>query len=212
MTVRRGCRLPLEELAPYLLAPPDPPAAISWPKVFGNEHPLEIEVGFGKGMFLVNAAQMRPDVNFLGIEVERKLQLYAATRLAKRAYRNVRVVCSDARLFLPACVADRSVRAVHVYFPDPWWKQRHRKRRVFTPAFATQCVRVLESGGQLRLATDVADYFQLMVDTLGRFLDLRELTPPAPGEPAHDLDYLTNFERKYRQQQCPIYRALYERS
>src|SRR5262245_35465094 len=98
--MRKSPRLPLEQLAPYLLAAADPPAPIVWRDVFGNDHPVEIEVGFGKGLFLLRAAQTTPQVNFLGIEIMRKLQLFTATRMAKRNLRNIRLLKADARLFL----------------------------------------------------------------------------------------------------------------
>src|SRR5262249_11359572 len=84
VTVRRAQRLTLEQLAPALLALPEPPRPYPWPEVFGNEHPVEIEVGFGKGLFLVTATAACPEVNFLGIEIARKYQLFTATRLIKR--------------------------------------------------------------------------------------------------------------------------------
>src|SRR5437868_6164023 len=123
--MRRLNRLPLEELAPCLFTPPPEAAFLSWQQTFGNDHPVEIEVGFGKGLFLLTEAQKRPDVNFFGIEIERKYQLYAATRMVKRGLANVRLACGDARRFLHDFVPHRSVQAVHVYFPDPWWKKRH---------------------------------------------------------------------------------------
>jgi tRNA (guanine-N7-)-methyltransferase len=210
--VRRPRRLPPEELAPYLLAVPDPPAPLAWPAVFGNDRPVELEVGFGKGLFLLTAALACPDVNFAGVEIVRKYQLFTATRLAKRGLGNVRLACADARLFLRDCVPAASLQAVHVYFPDPWWKKRHHKRRVFTPEFAAQCARVLLPGGRLHVVTDVADYFGLMREALAPQASFRPLPPPEPEGPAHDLDYLTNFERKFRQQGRPIYRGLYERA
>ncbi|HEY7428663.1 MAG TPA: tRNA (guanosine(46)-N7)-methyltransferase TrmB [Gemmataceae bacterium] len=214
--MRRGPRLPLEELAPYLLPvpllPSPAPPTLDWREVFGNGHPVELEVGFGKGLFLLTAAQARSDVNFAGVEIVRKYQLFTATRLAKRELRNVRVACADVRLFLPACVATASLQAVHVYFPDPWWKKRHHKRRVFTAEFVRECARVLRPGGQLHAVTDVAEYAQVMTELLAGQTALHALPPPEAHEPAHDLDYLTNFERKFRQQGKPIYRMRYERS
>src|SRR5262249_8729343 len=154
-------------------------------------NPVEVEVGFGKGLFLLTEATARPGVNFVGVEIERKYQLFAATRTAKRGLRNVRLACGDARAFLRERVPDASVAAVHGSFPAPRWKRRHHKRRVFTEDFARQCVRVLSPGGRLHLATDVGDYFTLITEMLSSVAGLRVLPPPEPHEPAHDLDYLT---------------------
>src|SRR5262245_59542323 len=106
-------RLPLEELTPYLFEVPPTQGFLDWPTVFGNNHPVEIEAGFGKGLFLLRAGQSHPDVNFLGIEIERKYQLYTANRLAKRELRNVRVLCTDARAFFRDQIPAGSVQAVH---------------------------------------------------------------------------------------------------
>jgi tRNA (guanine-N7-)-methyltransferase len=202
----------LDELAPYLLDVPEPPTPIDPSLVFSNSHPIEIEVGFGKGLFLLMAAQACPDVNFLGIEIVRKYQLFTATRLAKRHLRNVRLLKTDARTFLRDCVVGDSLQAVHVYFPDPWWKRRHWKRRVFTPEFAGQCERVLRRGGRLHVATDVAAYFDSIRELVAQHTRLQSMTIPAMSEPSHDLDYLTNFDRKFRKSGKPVYRARWERS
>lgn len=228
MTVRRGPRLPLEELTPYLLGASGgrhPPVAVSnggltsptcqepldWRAVFGNDHPVELEVGFGKGLFLLTAAQSHPEINFAGVEIVCKYQLFTATRLAKRGLHNVRVACADALRFLPSCVATGSLQAVHVYFPDPWWKKRHHKRRIFTAEFVAECARVLRRGGQLHVATDVEEYAQVMSAVLAGQPALRPLPTPSEHKPTHDLDYLTNFERKFRKQGKPIFRMSYER-
>jgi tRNA (guanine-N7-)-methyltransferase len=219
--VRRSRRLPPEELAPYLLERPGlphphrPPAAgvvpelLDWQAIFGNDRPVELEVGFGKGLFLLNAARARPDVNFVGVEIERKYQLFAATRLARHRRSNVRVICADARPLLRDWLPAASLQAVHVYFPDPWWKKRHHKRRVFTDEFARECARVLRPGGVLSVATDVEDYAALVREVVAARTPLRELPPPQPSAAAHDLDYLTNFERKFRKQGKPIWRMHY---
>ena len=203
--MRGPVRLPLEQLQPYLFATPPEPAPLSWPAVFGNDHPVEIEVGFGKGLFLLTASQERPAVSFFGIEIVRKYQLFTANRLAKRNLQNVRVACADAREFLRDYVQAGSVQAVHVYFPDPWWKKRHHKRRLFTADFAASCARVLQPGGRLEVMTDVEEYFGVMQELLAQQPRLRLLPETERGG-----EYRTNFERKYRQAGKPIYGASYE--
>jgi tRNA (guanine-N7-)-methyltransferase len=150
-------------------------------------------------------------VNFIGVELARKYQLFAATRMAKRGLTNVRLAKADARSFLRDCVPSESCRAVHVYFPDPWWKKRHVRRRVFTAEFAAQCERILKPAGRLHLATDVAEYFSVMTDALSQATRLKALPPPEAKSPAHDMDYLTNFERKSAKAGRPICRGTYEK-
>lgn len=209
--MRRPVRLPLELLAPYLVEPPSEPGPLDLRALFGNDQPVQVEVGFGKGLFLVTAAQTLPAHNFLGIEISRKYQLFTANRLAKRRLTNVRLVRADARQFFREHLATASVHALHIYFPDPWWKRRHHKRRLFTEDFAAQCVRLLQPGGVLYLASDVADYFAYitqLLDACPGLVRRQELQPPLPGL---SVDYLTNFARKYRQQGRAIYQAQYER-
>ncbi len=209
--MRRAKRLPLHELGHFLLEPPEAPAFLDWQRIFGNDLPVEVEVGFGKGLFLITAAQAWPAVNFLGIEVLRKYQLYTATRLAKRSLKNVRLVKADAREFLRDRVPAASLQAIHIYFPDPWWKKRHLKRRVFTAEFAAQCQRTLRPGGRLFVVSDVEEYFTLISELLKQNTRLRLVPPADTNQPTHDLDYLTNFERKYRKEGRPVYRGTFQK-
>jgi tRNA (guanine-N7-)-methyltransferase len=204
--LRRAHRLSLEELAPYLLPLPDPPAPFDWPLIFGNYQPVEIEIGFGKGLFLLTTALAHPEVNYVGVEIVRKYQLFTANRIAKRSLSNVRLACADARTFLCDCVGTASCQALHVYFPDPWWKRRHERRRVWTPEFASNCSRVLAPGGGLYLATDVEAYFATMCELLDQQAQLRRL------EGTGALDSSTNFERKAQIAGKNIYRRVYRRS
>lgn len=201
---------PPPDAAPYTLAFPTAPVA--WADVFGDDRPVELEIGPGKGLFLANAAAARPDRNFVGVELARKYAGKAAERIAGRALANVRVVAGDARRFLGEFVPPRSLAAVHIYFPDPWWKKRHRKRRVFCEPFVADVARALVPGGDFHLATDVEEYFGVMREIMATHPEFPEQPPPAPTEPQHDLDYLTNFERKYRIEGRPIYRASYRRA
>jgi tRNA (guanine-N7-)-methyltransferase len=166
----------------------------------------------GKGLFLLTEATARPGVNFLGIEIVRKYQLYAATRYAIRKLPNVKTACADAKAVLRECVPAGSVSAVHVYFPDPWWKKRHRKRRVFTPEFAADAARVLRPGGRLHLATDVEEYFGVMTGIVRAMPAFRELTAETSTAPVEEAGFQTNFERKARLKGTPVWRAVFERA
>jgi tRNA (guanine-N7-)-methyltransferase len=178
---------------------------INWANLFGNTNPVELEIGSGKGLFLVSAAKSRPGVNYLGIELSRKYALQAAARLARNEVGNAKVWCGDGPLIMARLVPDQSLVGVHVYFPDPWWKTRHKKRRVFTGDLVREIERTLKPGGQLCVASDVEEYFRVICGLIAASGRFHELEPPAPSQPAHTLDYLTHFERKYRLEGRPIY-------
>jgi tRNA (guanine-N7-)-methyltransferase len=211
MTVPRQRRWPLEALKPYILEDTIAADQWDWRGVFHNEFPVEIEIGFGKGLFLINAAANAPQTNFLGIEIARKFQLLTATRLAKNGISNVRLIKADARLFLRDHVRSDSVRAIHVYFPDPWWKRRHIKRRLFTSNFVAQCERVLQRKGTLHIATDVSVYFEEMINLLQTARTMAPGSDQRILDSEHTTEYLTNFHRKFCLEGRQIFRATFER-
>jgi tRNA (guanine-N7-)-methyltransferase len=180
--------------------------------LFGRAAPLELEIGTGKGLFLRNAAARTPEHDFLGIEVARKYARFAAAGLAKRELGNAVMLVADAARFLEEYLPDASLAAVHVYFPDPWWKKRHRKRRILRGPVVRLIERRLAVGGKLHFWTDVQEYFETSLALIARETDLRG--PVAIGEtPAeHDLDYRTHFERRTRLRNQPVYRSLFLKS
>ena len=194
---------------PYTLDLTTCSTPVDWRTLFGNDHPVELEVGSGKGLFLANAAASDPGCNFLGIELARKYAGQAAERVAKLHLTNVKVLPGDALLFLSRYVPPQSLRVVHVYFPDPWWKKRHRKRRVFNEGLVVSIERGLVPKGELSVVTDVEEYFGVICELMAAHPLFEDIPIREPKTPEHDLDYLTNFERKYRIEGRPIYRKLY---
>lgn len=179
--------------------------------LFARPAPLEIEVGTGKGMFLVAATGQRGDHNFLGCEIARSYARLAASRLVRAGRANGIVVQGDAARLFHEILPDACATAVHVYFPDPWWKQRHRKRRVLKAPFLADIERVLKPEASLHFWTDVREYFEATLDLIAQTTSL--LGPLAvPEHPAeHEFDYRTHFERRTRLHQQPVYRAEFRR-
>jgi tRNA (guanine-N7-)-methyltransferase len=178
---------------------------IDFERIFGRPGPVHIEIGCGKAAFLLNQAKAQPDVNFLGIEWASRYYRYAVDRIGRWGLTNVRIIRADAAGLLNL-VPDSSVDCFHVYFPDPWPKRRHQKRRFFTPANLSQIIRALKTGGQLRIATDHLDYFQKimeLIDTQGDKLEKIDFLPAAGANQGEWLG--TNFERKYIKENRPIY-------
>ena len=170
--------------------------------------PLELEIGSGKGTFLVQQASQTPDINYLGIEWAKAFWRYAADRCRRHAMANVRLVRDDAAAFVRQYVPDQTFHQVHIYFPDPWPKKRHNKRRIVQAPFLRELHRVLEStsphdanAGVIRLATDHADYFEWMQIEAGKVEDIFIREPFVSPESASEGELVgTNFERKYRDQ------------
>ncbi len=133
---------------------------------FGRAGPTVLEIGFGMGQSLVEMARSRPDSNFIGIEVHRPGVGRLLHSVAELELSNIRVYCHDAVEVLRDCIPEASLDAVQIFFPDPWHKKRHKKRRLIQPAFVALLVSRLKPGGILHLATDWEDYAQQMMTVL----------------------------------------------
>ena len=179
---------------------------IDFVRIFGRPGPVHIEIGSGKGTFLLGQAQARPGDNFLGVEWARKYYRYAVDRIGRWGLANVRIIRTDAAGFLADSVPDGSVDCFHIYFPDPWPKKRHHKRRFICPANTEHLIRCLKTGGQLRIATDHADYFEQIKTVLADRSDTLEEIDFTKPDGAESGEWVgTNFERKYIKDQRPIY-------
>ncbi len=174
--------------------------------------PLEVEVGSGKGLFLQTASLATPEHNFLGVEVAYKYARFIAHRLAKREIPNAVAVHGDGLRLFRELIPSDALAAVHVYFPDPWWKARHHKRRVMTEAFLSDIVRTLQPGGRLHFWTDVKEYFDNTLELIAECTPLNGpiVVPERVAE--HDLDFRTHFERRMRLSGEPVYRSEFLKS
>lgn len=136
----------------------DPSYVLDVDRAFGRSAPLVVEIGSGRGEALVHAAAAHPELDFLGLEVYVPGVAQTLVTMRHVGVRNVRLLIVNAAEALTTMLPAGSVHELRVWFPDPWHKVRHRKRRLVTPAFATLAARVLEPGGVWRLATDWEDY------------------------------------------------------
>ena len=198
---------PTEDLAPWFLTLDDLDGALDWSEFYENDHPVELDVGCGRGLFLVNSATAHPETNYCGIEIDYREGRRTARRLKKRTMANARVLGGDARVTLEKLVKPRSVAAVHVYFPDPWWKRKHRRRRIFTDEFLELVARVLVPEGELHSWSDVGEYFQTIRDLVDHHGNFRVQPLPDLKDPEHDMDYLTSYDRKGRRAGSEIHRG-----
>ncbi len=186
-----------------LIEPDGSEGPIDFYALFGRPGPVHMEIGSGKGTFLVSQAAACPEINYLGIEWANKYCRYAADRLARRGLRNVRLIRTDAAAWIAGRVPRDSVEMVHIYFPDPWPKKRHHKRRFFCQRNLEILFERLVCGGIINAATDHADYFDQMQATA----DWAEKTGRAeridfirPAGAAEGETVGTNYERKYQKE------------
>ena len=180
--------------------------------LFEQTADLEIEIGSGKGLFVLNESGRVPERNYLGNEIAKKYCRFAAYRLAKNERKNAHMLSGDGLKFFREFLPDECAVAVHVYFPDPWWKERHRRRRVIQPEVVKDIQRVLVPGGIFHFWTDVEQYFE---ETIGIMADNTDMSPPihVPETPSeHDMDYRTHFERRMRKGEHDVFRAQFHKS
>jgi tRNA (guanine-N7-)-methyltransferase len=175
--------------------------------VFGSSVPLEVELGVGKGRFLLEWAAAHPEIGLVGVERVRKYLQIVAARIARRGLSNVRIVQTTAEDLLFRCLAEGSVAAMHVYFPDPWPKKRHHKRRFFRASNAKRLADVLTVDGLLRVKTDHDGYAAV----IGEVLAGEPRLAPVAGESAFEGIPETHYEIKYGRESRKMHRLAYRR-
>lgn len=172
-----------------------------WQDWFGRTGPVEVEIGIGKGRFLLEAASRRPEVLHLGVEWANEYLNLVLKRAETRALKNIRLIRIDATLLVAQAIPNDSVDAYYVFYPDPWPKRRHQKRRFLQAKNARHLIRTLKVGGHLHVATDHPDYWE-WIET--HFAPLKALEPLLTFGGSHfpvEIEKpLTNYEAKYERE------------
>ena len=168
-------------------------------ELFGNDNPVILEIGSGKGRFLIASATEQPERKFIGIEKSLHYHRVIRDRVLKRNLANVRLINHDAFLVMQKMFAGASVAEVHIYFPDPWPRKREQKRRIIRPEVLTEIRRVLVERGSGIYVTDHLEYFEAAAPVIASFFR-SEARVPGPEDPPR-----TNYEAKYRAEGREIY-------
>lgn len=160
-----GQKRALDELWP-VYGLPENQGMVDFAELFGNDNPVVVEIGFGNGDATWQMARNEPHFNFLGIEVHKPGVGHLLLKVEEHGLANLRIACEDAVELLSQRIPDRSLSGVRIYFPDPWPKKRHNKRRIVQDGFVQLLAEKMKSGGVLHLATDWAPYAEWMVDVM----------------------------------------------
>ena len=185
--------------------PPNWLDPLDWLHVFGRPGPVEVEIGCGKGTFLVWAAAQYPDRNFLGIERLLDRLRKADRKTCRLGLTNIRLLRLEASYVVAKLIPPGTVAAYHVLFPDPWPKRRHAGKRLFQPAFVADLHRTLVPGGEVHFATDSADYWAQVRQVMTARREFVETAPPPLPAEAR-----TDFEREFLAAGKPVYRTRFQ--
>ena len=199
-------RRTIKEYETVILRLEDLTGPLDFAGVFGRRCQVHVEIGSGKGTFLVHEAKAQSDIDFLGIEWARKYYRHGADRVGRWGLKNVRIIRADAVTFLTEHILPGSVDCLHIYFPDPWPKKRHHKRRLIQQGNMGVLTRCLKPGGEIRIATDHPAYFEqikTVTDARQDELEVIAFTRPAGAQEGELTG--TNYERKYIRDQRTIH-------
>ena len=202
---------PVKPLKPYFQVIDDIGDQLVWADFFGNDNPVEVDIGCGRGLFVFSAAEANPNRNYLGLEIDYREGRRGAMRLKKREMSNARIIGGDCKVVLSKMIEPHSVDAAHVYFPDPWWKKKHHKRRLFTSEFIDLLAQIVKPEGFVHSWTDVIEYYDVIEELMNGHSSFSICDAAPERQPEHDMDYQTSFERKKRKLGLPIYRGLWQR-
>ena len=187
-------------------------APLDFRALFGRAAPVHVEIGFGNGDVLAAMAARHPEYDYLGIEVHRPGIGALLRRLEAAGLGNARVMRADAKEVLARNIPDAALSAVNIFFPDPWPKKRHHKRRLIQPEFAELVRRKLQPGGMLHLATDWRDYAEQMLDVLSQTPGFENTAAAGAFAPRPEERPLTKFEQRGKRLGHEVYDLSFRRS
>lgn len=180
-------------------------------EVFARGGDRVLEIGFGMGQSLVTMAEQAPGKNFVGIEVHRPGVGKLFHLMEERGVENIRAYCHDAVEVVRDCIEPLSLDTVQIFFPDPWHKKRHHKRRLIQPAFVDLLQTRIRSGGLLHLATDWENYAQQMLEVLEAHEQLRNVSGAGQFHPRPEYRPLTKFEQRGERLGHGVWDLLFEK-
>jgi len=207
--ITAGQQRALQNLWPRYGLAADAPLDLA--SIFGRGAPCTLEIGFGNGDALATMAEQQPDTDFIGIEVHRPGVGRLLQQLDEHALTNVRVMREDAVQVLNTCFPDNSLDRLLLFFPDPWHKKRHHKRRIVQPAFIELLTRKIKPGGILHMATDWEDYAEHMLEVMGQSAAFRNCAGAGNYSLRPDYRPVTKFERRGQRLGHGVWDLLYER-
>lgn len=205
-----GQQKALDDLWP-LFGIEDTGPELDFNEVFGRSATRVLEIGFGNGSSLAEMAAKQTEADFIGVEVHRPGVGQLLNLIKQHALSNLRVACTDAVELLKTRIADHSLDRVQLYFPDPWHKKRHHKRRIIQPAFVSLLAQKLKPGGHLHMATDWQDYAEQMLDDLSASNDFINSAPDGAYIARPDYRPLTKFEQRGQRLGHGVWDLLFER-
>lgn len=179
-------------------------------ELFGRQAPTVVEIGFGMGASLVAMAKAAPETNFLGIEVHRPGVGACLADVADEGISNVRTMEHDAVEVLQNTLAENSIDRLQLFFPDPWHKKRHHKRRIVQPEFIAMVQRVLKPGGVFHMATDWENYAEHMLEAMNEAPGFSNQHPETGYAPRPDYRPLTKFEKRGQRLGHGVWDLLFE--
>lgn len=197
-------------LGPKLLLDPQG-GTLDMTEVFGRTAPVTLEIGFGNGESLAAQARAHPERDYIGIEVHRPGVGHLLQTIEQLGLDNLRAFNADAVEVLERCIADGTLAVIQIFFPDPWHKKRHHKRRLIQPEFVALLTRKLAPGGRIHLATDWAEYAEHMLEVMEAAPELANLHGPGAFTPQPTDRPFTKFEQRGKRLGHGVWDLIYRR-